>query len=464
MINNSFVRMQFTTAVGLFALLITGSALQAQIVLPMGPAAGGSSGQIPIPSSYGGFNWPAGISWCVITNDLYEPGSNDTYGAPSGGGAEPGTGATGNITSNSPFTFEGADFASFDANDSIVSISATSITVSGFDAEGGLVGTASINLSASVYTFLSADIPNVTELTFTGSGGVTNSDWLMDNLTYTPASVPEPSTWAMLAFGVAGVGAIRRKRIKLQSAALLGVLTFFGAASVLKAQTIPTDGLVGFWSGNGNANDSSGYENNGVFSGSYVNGVTGEAFSVSPSTPFTAPDISAYNFTNGFSVSFWFYSDNPAATDALLGQDSGGGSNLKWFIDYNYENSDAFELVSFPPGTAVFNPSNQVSLTNAWHQLTLVADFSSYTFYLDGSFIGGRTDISIALPQIEAPLTFGYAENGLGYTGAIQDVALYDKALSAGEVQQLSTVPEPSSWAMMVAGVGALFAFRRRRR
>ncbi len=42
-----------------------------------------------------------------------------------------------------------------------------------------------MNLSPSSYNFLSANLSNVTELVFLGSGGGVNSDWLIDSLTYT---------------------------------------------------------------------------------------------------------------------------------------------------------------------------------------------------------------------------------------------------------------------------------------
>ncbi|MSU65827.1 MAG: hypothetical protein EXS38_06950 [Opitutus sp.] len=40
------------------------------------------------------------------------------------------------------------------------------------------------------------------------------------------------------------------------------------ALTVASAQSVPTSGLVGYWAGNGNANDSSSLANNGSFSGS----------------------------------------------------------------------------------------------------------------------------------------------------------------------------------------------------
>ncbi|MFN9496226.1 MAG: hypothetical protein ACK570_08680, partial [Bacteroidota bacterium] len=62
--------------------------------------------------------------------------------------------------------------------------------------------------------------------------------------------------------------ALRRlntKPLYLTAVALLGLSTL-GIAQTVPAY-VPTDGLVGWWPFNGNANDESGNENNGVVNG-----------------------------------------------------------------------------------------------------------------------------------------------------------------------------------------------------
>ena len=62
--------------------------------------------------------------------------------------------------------------------------------------------------------------------------------------------------------------------------------------------SIPTDGLIGSWAGNNNANDSSPTGNNGSFSGSYVSGANGPAFDLS-TDKMSIPDNPAYSFGPG---------------------------------------------------------------------------------------------------------------------------------------------------------------------
>ena len=168
--------------------------------------------QVSMPSGYGGFNWGTN-AWDVIPNGLFEADYANTYGAPSGAAAFPTGGSGGDVTSATPFTFEGVHLTSWGQNDTYAFFpSATTITVYGFDAHNNLVGQATTGLVASAYTFLPANFPNVSLLQFTANG-----DFLMDDLTFvsgsSTSSAPEPSAFTLL---VAGGGALLGLLLKRQ--------------------------------------------------------------------------------------------------------------------------------------------------------------------------------------------------------------------------------------------------------
>jgi hypothetical protein len=55
---------------------------------------------------------------------------------------------------------------------------------------------------------------------------------------------------------------------------------------------------------------------------------------------------------------------------------------------------------------------------------------------------------------VTAPLTIGEAE-GIGYfNGRLDELQLYNQALTAAQILQLASVPEPSSWILGMMGVG----------
>ena len=226
-------------------------------------------------------------------------------------------------------------------------------------------------------------------------------------------------------------------------------------------------GLVGYWTGNGNANDSSVNGNNGTFSGDYAAGLDGQAFDLS--TGFvTIPNIGAYALGANFSVGFWFNLNGGSAdtTIAFLGQDDGAGSQPKWFIDYDYLNLDAFEMLTYPP--FVHLGSNQVALPSGWNQFTLVSNGGSYSYYLNGVDIGDVSNAISSLPAPAAPLTFGFVEGGLGFGGLMQDVTLYNVALSPNQVGVLASpgpaTPEPGTLALLACGAFGIGLIKKARR
>lgn len=108
-----------------------------------------------------------------------------------------------------------------------------------------------------------------------------------------------------------------------------------------------------------------------------------------------------------------------------------------------------------------------------WHQLVGIYDGTSKTssIYVDGQFQSSSAGGNVVNPT-DAPFIVGglMAANGsLGgaYTGLIDDVQIYNNALSASDVRSLylsalNTVPEPTTLAMLITGVLFLLGYGRR--
>ena len=95
--------------------------------------------------------------------------------------------------------------------------------------------------------------------------------------------------------------------------------------------------------------------------------------------------------------------------------------------------------------THVFFPGVQVDpflTTNAWHHVAVTRSGPTFTFYLDGSSIGTATS-DATVPDANAPLTIGKGDGATNIEqhdfmgGRIDEVAIYDRAISAGEIQDL---------------------------
>ena len=94
---------------------------------------------------------------------------------------------------------------------------------------------------------------------------------------------------------------------------LVTAIAIFGLATITMAQTIPsyvpTNGLVGWWPFNGNANDESGNGNNGTVNGATLtvdrNGAFNSAFSFDGLSNYISGNIANFSNTSITSLSAW---------------------------------------------------------------------------------------------------------------------------------------------------------------
>ena len=138
-------------------------------------------------------------------------------------------------------------------------------------------------------------------------------------------------------------------------------------------------------------------------------------------------------------VAFWMKAvsgdkGDSNATMISLGSGTGGGNRFDIRL-----NGDALRLEVQSGGTTT--TSNIADGT--WHHIAIVVPNASSTvadtaYYIDGSYVGNFSD-STALATGVGPLRVGdsYQDDGRDFKGNIDDVQLYDHALTAGEIEDL---------------------------
>lgn len=222
---------------------------------------------------------------------------------------------------------------------------------------------------------------------------------------------------------------------------------------VLSIPSLAQAGLVAHWTGNGTPADSVASRDGTLVNGTgYDSGILGQSFRFDGANDYVSvADDNVWTFGNDpFSIALWvnFNSVNAGSLGSLpnvfVGHDQGGGTQNKWVFFYDDDGPLSFHI-NGPAVGSVFltSPTNFNPTAGDWHHLAITRSSNTYTFYADGTSLGTRTD-SRAVPNAIAPLTFGQSE-GLGFLdGRMDDIRLYDHALSAAEISQLSTVPEPS--------------------
>lgn len=111
--------------------------------------------------------------------------------------------------------------------------------------------------------------------------------------------------------------------------------------------------------------------------------------------------------------------------------------------------------------------------TGTYYLITYSVTGTGATIYVnDGTAATGGLTQTVSYtgtPLLEGAssfITIGNQNGSEQFSGQIDDVRIYNRALSAADVQQLyaTGTPEPGSLSLMVLGAGGLLAHRRRMR
>ncbi len=229
----------------------------------------------------------------------------------------------------------------------------------------------------------------------------------------------------------------------LLTLALLLCLGTFASAQI--PSYVPTNGLVGWWPFNGNANDESGNGNHGTVNGATLAadrfGNPGKAYSFDGVDDF----IQANNSQTGqspFSINVWVKIVNDHSGQFVhLGFDKVGCpcNGIGLGFGNGQTNIPGSNLIGLNSQIAWINTNVKVDTTGNWQFFTLNKTSPNNIDY----FINGIKIFSTNLGVNSATNTlfFGAASNQYAFLfGFLDDIAIYNRALSPAEVQQLYLV------------------------
>ena len=209
--------------------------------------------------------------------------------------------------------------------------------------------------------------------------------------------------------------------------------------TVTTAQYFLTGGLIAHYRLNGNANDSSG-SNNGTIAGATptlnrlgqpnsaysFNGSSSRIeFSAPPLTQVTNCTIAAWLNPGSFAMGLALYvgADNGALSDGF-GFGTGGSGNLHGFI---------------PAEAGFFNTGSPFPGLNQWCHVAMVRTNGVTSFYINGVRTANQSTANVSTPS---DFTIG-SQNGIRYfSGAVDDVRIFNRALASNEVAQLAAYDE----------------------
>src|SRR3989338_6921728 len=251
-----------------------------------------------------------------------------------------------------------------------------------------------------------------------------------------------------------GAGGERRRVLMdtIGVAVLVAVAALATAPGVVKASTLrpgTETGLVGWWKldeGSGTtAADASIHDNRGTLSGTtkptWVSGKHGKALSFDGSSGYVdAGNTATLNFgTGSFSYGVWV---NPTGNSSTYDIPIWKGGSSVSINGFDMELGSAAWTANISDGVS---PLKQVSLRalgiyNKWTHLFVVVDRSANRMigYVNGVAVGVGTDIT-GFGSVSGSSRLKMSSNGSQYffLGSLDDVRIYNRALSATEVYNL---------------------------
>ena len=197
--------------------------------------------------------------------------------------------------------------------------------------------------------------------------------------------------------------------------------------------------LVAYYPFENSADDLSGngYDGTVTNQGTYVGGQSGRAIAFDGAGGYVnVPDASGLEGFSGLTISVWFRLDGEGGAANTLVRKNNAYLLQRTSGDYI---SFAVWDGGLTDWKAVRTRSFDASDYGIWHHVAGVfdPDGSAYRLYLDGAEVDSAPTTATAVEESSAPLTIGGLEDQFSLDGALDDVRIYSRALSASEIQAL---------------------------
>jgi hypothetical protein len=239
-------------------------------------------------------------------------------------------------------------------------------------------------------------------------------------------------------------GRVKQTNFKMKRIMFTAFAVGLGLTASVMAQVpsyVPTNGLVGWWPFNGNANDESGNGNNGTVNGAILtsdrNGNLNSAYSFNNSEITTV--ISSSQFSSDYTISIWVRvnSNNASYPTFLVGNNVlSGFADPTYLITQlsQYKFVHYMQIAPTNAGVTLYQ-SNSLNL-DTWYHLVISSTNQQCKMYIDG--IENSIAGPIYLSNFGSYLHIGNGrDSGEIFIGQLDDIAIFNRSLSQQEISDL---------------------------
>ncbi|MGZ5566823.1 MAG: LamG-like jellyroll fold domain-containing protein, partial [Limisphaerales bacterium] len=228
-------------------------------------------------------------------------------------------------------------------------------------------------------------------------------------------------------------------------------------------------GVIGWWPGEGNANDIIG-TNNGTFTNMpgtpanapqpfYVGGAVGKGFHFDGANTVLNVNTNVGNFgTSNFSVEFWIWTTSTRSSEAVMEKRDVCSAGHFWEVRMGVCNGCGggtnnttghlnFSCYGCTPFVACGNWTPVVASTpvndGRWHHVACVRNGLTGSIYIDGRLDATFTGPGPTPPDVSNNDMFRAGQSTCGccgvppFTGDLDEITLYNRALSAAEIYDI---------------------------
>jgi hypothetical protein len=223
------------------------------------------------------------------------------------------------------------------------------------------------------------------------------------------------------------------------SVAFFLILSFAAFAQI--PSYVPVSGLQSYYPFNGNGNDASSLNNHLTNNGAVLTtdrfGTSNAAYSFNGSSQYLIRNTPSYTFnpSSTFTVSLWHNRNTSSVVGIPIMHATNAAGNFIWIFQTGATNMQ----FGTNKQQAAWIWAQSTSTTNVWTHIVLVYNAGAMTLYKDNIAVATGTFNHTGVTSATLPLYIGRGVGGSYFNGKIDDIGIWNRCLSACEINDLYT-------------------------